>query len=256
MTRRMQHMLKAADLGGSVHRHYFGKQLKITQKSIAADLQTQADLESERQIVRYLKKHFPGYCIRAEEETNLNTSSPYCFVIDPLDGTRNFVMGIPYFSVSIALTYQGKVVAGVVQHSALGKSYYAEAEKGAMSDGKRLRVNQVKDISRASVVYTCNYTRDRMRVARQYSKLIELNISRLVSNWSPALDYCLLASGRIEAIVQYGNEDYDYFAGLFIAREAGAKITDLKGKKPKSDNQSHLLSSNGTQIHGQLLRVV
>ncbi|USN53286.1 MAG: inositol monophosphatase [Candidatus Nomurabacteria bacterium] len=256
MTTRIRHIIRAAELGGRIHRKYFGTQLATKQKTIASDLQTRADIESERAVVKYLRKHFPRYSITAEEETQLDNKSDYGFVIDPLDGTRNFVMGIPYFSVSIALTYRGKVIAGAVHHSSLQKTYYAELGKGAFCNGVRLRVNKVNEIERASIVYTCGYTTDRRRVARQYNKLFHLDVSRIVNNWSPALDYCLLASGRIEAVVQYGNEYYDYFAGLLIAREAGAKITDLKGKKPKSDAESYILSSNNTTLHRVFLKAV
>lgn len=111
-------IIDAAQAGGKIIRNYFGKSIETVQKSTTADFQTLADLESEAEILKILIKAFPSYNIFSEETGAIDNGSDYQFIIDPMDGTHNFTMGIPNFTVSIGLMYKDTVIVGVV-HSVM-----------------------------------------------------------------------------------------------------------------------------------------
>jgi len=249
-------MISAAQAGGSVVAKYFGKELKTTTKSLPSDFYTKADVGSERSILNSISRSFPNYNILSEERGLLNKHSDYTFIIDPLDGTNNFVMGIPNFSIAIALENDNITTHAVVYQPLLKRIYYAELNQGAYCGGKRLHVSHVRDIRHATVAYSCSYGVSDAREIAVSKQIRSLRVKRLLSTWSPAIDFCLLASGKIEAIVSDQNEKYDYFAGQLIAKEAGALVTDFSGKKIINDNTPTFIAGNNQIIQRALIGVV
>jgi|SRR3989344_2998877 len=249
-------LIKAAEDAGKVHLKYFGKNLKKTQKSSAADFQTKSDVEAEEVILKVIKKHFPNYNILSEESDYVDNKSQYTFIIDPLDGTNNFALGIPYYGVCISLTHGDEIIFAVTHYPTAGNTYFAQKGKGTHKNNQRIKVNKESNIKKSTVMYTCAYLTPNSENGRIVGKLYGLDIKRVLMNWAPSVDYCLLAEGKIEAIINNDNEIYDRSAGKLIAREAGALITDFKGKKEKSDRNNIFLVSNGTQIHNKLLGIL
>lgn len=252
----IQVIIKAAEAGGKIIKKYFGEALDIEEKTTISDFRTKADTESENAILQIIQKEFSNFNILSEETGFIDNKSEYTFIIDPLDGSNNFVLGIPNFSVSIGLLKGDKAILGVIYLPMLNHTYYAEDRRGAFLDGVKLFVNKEADIKRSAISYACGYLIDRKYGASLKEKLNELGIKRLLDNWSPAADYCLVASGKFEAVINNNNEIYDYIAGKVIAREAGAKITDFSGEEEKNDREGQFLLSNGTSIHDQLSRIL
>ncbi|MFA6520244.1 MAG: inositol monophosphatase [Candidatus Paceibacterota bacterium] len=249
-------LIKAAHAGGRVLRKYFGKTLNPIEKSTMWDFQTEADLGSEKAILKILKKEFPKYNIHAEEEGKTDNRADYTIVIDPLDGTNNFVLGIPNFSVSIAILDKKGAVAGVVYHPILNQTYYAERGQGAYLNSKKIKVNKIVDPLKMTIAYNCGYTTSREKIIARFKNLMLSDHKRILFGWSPAYDYCLLASGKIESVMtDGGTEIYDFGAGKLIALEAGAVLTDLNGKNEKSYLNSNFLLSNNKVIHNYVLKV-
>lgn len=264
MNSEFKKIIKAAKAGGQILKKYFGhviptwhgQDLKIKEKTTVADFQTEADLESEKAILEIISKNFPDYNIYSEERGHIDKKSEHTFVIDPLDGSNNFVLGIPNFSTCIALLKNNQIIFSVVYNPILNQVYYGQKGKGAFLDGQVLSVNKEADIKKATIAYTCKYTSPREYFDHLIKGLHKKEIKRILTSWSPALDFCLLASGKIEAMINYDNEIYDYMPGKLIAREAGAMITDFKGEKDLDDKNNTFLVSNGTRIHQQLLDVL
>jgi len=252
----IQPIIAAAEAGGAVLNKYFGKSLKTTQKSIAVDLVTEADVESEQAVIKILEKAFPNFNIAGEESGLTNHGSDYTFSIDPLDGTNNFVAGLPLFSVSIGLLKNDQVIAGAIHHPIIGDTYYAEAGKGAYLDGVKLAVNRESAFGRATIAYTEGYSEDWSAIIHFIHGVTDKGVKKFLNTWSATLDFCLLASGRIEGMVNNGTELHDYAAGLLIAREAGAVITDFSGQPIKNDRMNKFVVSNNTFIHQELLEIV
>lgn len=251
----IQQVIRAAKEGGKVIKHYFGEVLDIEEKSHASDFRTKADLESEEAILKVIKRAFPTYNIYSEEAGKTDNGSNLTFVIDPLDGSNNFVLGVPNFTVSIALMDGDETILAVVYNPILDQTYYAEKGKGAFLDGKPIHVNNEADIKRSTICYTCGYINSNDYAEQVSHKLNQLGVKRQTNYWSPAYDYCLLASGRMEGIINNKNDLYDYAAGKMIVREAGGKVTDFKGD-PVTDKNDVFIASNGTAIHETLLSIV
>lgn len=253
-------IIDAAKAGGKIIRAYFGQTLEKTQKTSISDFRTKADLESESTILSILEKHFPAFSIHSEEVGIIDKHSDYRFIIDPLDGTGNFSLGLPNFAVSIGLMHHNSVIAGVIYHPITEEAYHATKGAGAFIDGIRLRVNSESNITHAAVASTCGYSTKeknmRQSMLNMQQALFNINVKRFIHSWAPTYDYCLLASGRIEAMINYGNELYDHIAGKLIMREAGAEITRFDGALEKDDASCYFLATNGTNIHAQILEAI
>lgn len=252
----LETMIKAVENGGQVLKKYFGQNLEIEEKSTVADFCTKADLESELIILEIISKKFPNYNIFSEEKGNIDRKSEYTFIIDPLDGSNNFILGIPNFSICIALLKNHETISSVIHNPILNQTYFAQKNRGAFLGNKRLQINKEADIKRASIVYSCNYVSPKEYERNLIKKLYEKGVKRVLTNWSPGLDFCLLASGKIEAIINNDNEIYDYIAGKLIIKEAGSLITDFKGRQEKNDKNSVFLATNGTKVHHQILNIL
>lgn len=253
----LRKIIEASNKGGEILQKYFGQCFKLYKKSIALDFRTKTDLESEEKILKSLSKNFPDYNILSEEKGFIDKKSNFTFIIDPLDGTSNFVAGIPNFSVSIALFKKDEIIAGVVNNPILRQIYSAYQGKGAFLNGCKIKVSAVNNIKGANIAYDCDYghylekyLRDLMR------KLEKKEIKRFLVNMSPALDLCRVASGKIECFINNGNEIYDYAAGKLIIKEAGGIITDFKGKAVVNDRNNVFVASNNKNIHKAILEII
>lgn len=245
-------MERAARAGGTIIRNYFGAALELTQKSSLADVRTQADLDSEAAILAILETAYPEYSIHSEERGHVDRNSAYQFVIDPLDGTHNFVLGIPLFSVSIALRRGNEIIAGVVYHVMLDELYSAERGRGAYRNGEPIQVNRITEVHDATFSYVARYGVPAEEENAVFSATIQSTLKRILTLWSPALDFCLLASGRIEAMLVSEAQPYDYMAGKLIAKEAGAYIALVNGEKEESEDGHSFLITSTPELHDSL----
>lgn len=254
---QLYRIIEAAKAGGKISRDYFGSNLLIEEKGMASDIRTKADTESETAIINILKNYFPTYGILSEESGYLdnNNDDEQRFVIDPLDGSNNFVMGIPNFSVSIAVMTKDEIMAAVIYVPMVDQTFTAIKGEGAYANGKPIHVNGTLAADKSTISYTCGYINDSDYTLAITKQLSELNVKRQINFWSPAYDYCLLASGKIEAVINNGNEIYDFAAGKLLVKEAGGTITDFNGNRDEDVNPQ-FLASNGTVLHKSLLRIL
>lgn len=244
---------EAVKAAGLVLLQYYGKQLQLHHKSTSADYRTKADVEAEKIIVEAINILFPDYNIYAEECGHIHRGSQYTFVIDPLDGTNNFVLGVPIFTSSVALMQGTTTIYGVINYPINGDLYYALKGKGAFLNGKPISVNTEDRGEHSTISYFCNYVTPRERVLNFKTRLSQIPIRRDLDLWAPAFCYCGLASGKIEAIINDRIELYDFAAGKLIAEEAGAKVTDFSGSDFTDDTQDVFLVTNGTSIHSTIV---
>lgn len=249
-------LILAAENGGKEARKYFGEILEIKEKSALSDVRTKADTESEEAILKVLKEEFPEFNILSEETGLIDNKSEYTLVVDPLDGSNNFVLGIPNFSVSIALMKGTESIVGVVHVPLLGQTYSAQKGQGTFLNGKKLSVNNEQDMKKATISYTCGYINSRAFSQRLQKKFDEFPIKRMLTMWSPAVDLCLLASGKIEGIINNASEIYDFAAGKIIVREAGGFISDCNGNIQIDDGSDIFLASNTESIQQSLVNII
>lgn len=255
-TKYKEKLIEAAHAGGAVLRKYFGQALNPKEKAGPSDLQTEADLGSEKIILEILKKEFPEYNIHSEEDGITKNDSDYTFYIDPLDGTNNFTIGIPNFTVSIGLVHKNEIIAGVVYQPMLDHTYYAELGGGAYLNDKKIQVNNINTINRTTVAMCFTYKTDKKHKADIFSALIQAEPKRIIWNWSVAYDCCLIASGKIEAMTNQKLEIYDWAAGKLIAKEAGAKIIDFDGNEETNMMNDNFIVGNNTETAQQILKIL
>ncbi|MDO8591111.1 MAG: inositol monophosphatase [bacterium] len=250
-------IIEAAKAGGKIVRKYFGKTLSVEEKSCAWDFRTQADVESEVAILKILERAFPTYNILSEERGFVDRKSEYTFYVDPLDGTNNFVLGIPNFSVLIALARGKKALFGAVFLPMLDMAYHAEKGGGAFCGDILLKPSLETSIKNATVGYACGYKTPKLDIVRTISNLnLKGKVKRVLFNWSPAVDFCLLAAGKIESMINLKTEVYDFLGAKLILREAGCVVSDFKGKPDTDDFNPTFVVSNNQTIHRKILPLV
>jgi myo-inositol-1(or 4)-monophosphatase len=222
---------RAATLAGQCILNNLGtiSEADVTTKQ-ASDFVTRVDRESEELIKSTIKKDFPDHLILAEESDRDSADGNYRWIIDPLDGTTNFIHGYPVFSVSIALESKGEIILGVIFDPLRNEIFSAEKGKGAFLNGKPIRVSTIKDMG-FSLIAT-GFPFRQKNVIDDYLKLFK-NIFYRVSDirraGSAALDLAHLASGRCDGFFEIGLGPWDIAAGSIIIREAGGTVSDFGG---------------------------
>lgn len=225
----------AALQGGGVLRSFFGKNVIAERKTSEADIFSIADTESEKMILNVLKKHYPDATYHAEESGIQSGSSDLEFVIDPLDGSHNYLLGIPYFCVAIGCKYKDEFIAAIAYNPITNDLFECQKNKGLKRNGEDVVTSRTTHISQAVCSLILSYQTSIEDTSAYHQKLIKSGTKRLLSNWSPVLDFCLLGSGKIDLIycnVADENEMYDFPIGLFLASEAGAQIKNLDNHLP------------------------
>jgi len=243
--------LEAAKKAGKILLHYFEKKEIIREKSNKT-LVSEADTGANKIIIRTIRKNFPGHSILSEETGFDDRKSDYKWVIDPLDGTHNFLRGIPLFGTSIALEYKNEIVLGVMYFPIMKVLAVAEKGKGAFLNGKRLKVSDRKSMNHSFIAFEYAYTNRKEKVSF-LGKFIHTTID--FRNFGSAIyDLLLVACGKCDGFVILSTHEWDIAAGFLLVEEAGGRITDLKGKK-WSLYQDKFVISNG-KIHSSLLEYV
>lgn len=218
------------------------------------DVVTDTDYRSERAILEIIRKEFPGHSVRSEEEGEQVTGSDYMWYVDPLDGTANFLSGVPYFSVSIAAAHQGTVVAGVVFNPVTGEFYHAVKGGGAYLGEQRIHVSTTAQLS-SSIIATAFAPEEReIKEGARLIETIALSVRRTVINFAPALDLCNIARGRMDGLVDNGSTPEDHAGASIILQEAGGVLQNL-GSDTWNVDRTGTVASNG-HIHEALLDLV
>jgi myo-inositol-1(or 4)-monophosphatase len=218
----------------------------------ASDFVSSADLRAQATIRGELSAAYPAHGLLLEEGDDRATSGSARFLVDPLDGTTNFLHGIPHFAVSIALEDGGEVVAGVVADVAKGEVFWAEKGRGAWLGERRLSVSREEDLAR-SIIGTGIPHHGRGDHPRYLAALagIMRDVAGIRRLGSAALDLAYVAAGRFEAFFERGLAPWDVAAGSLLVREAGGVVSQTDGAVvPLSGD---ILASATVRLHGEML---
>ena len=238
---KLEAAVEAARLAGAMllERHSFHIENKA-----AKDFVTDMDRASERMIIDALRARFPEDGFYGEEY-GVSEKKDGMWVIDPIDGTTNFIKNIPLYTISIAYMYQGELEAGAVYAPALGEMFTAERGGGAFLNGKPIHVSDVSDPLQA--VASMSFIHRVPEVARKVLPQIcslALQVNDLRRLGSAAFDLCCVACGRLEAFFEPRLHLYDIAAGTLIVREAGGMVTGWKNG-PDFLVSGDVMASNG-----------
>jgi myo-inositol-1(or 4)-monophosphatase len=219
------------------------------------DLVSYVDKEAERIIVDRLSTILPEAGFITEEGTSTTQAEIYNWVIDPLDGTTNFIHGIPVFAVSIALMEKGEVILGVVYEVNRHECFYAKKGGGAFCNDTPIQVSKAPDLA-ASLVST-GFPYYNFELIDRYlgsMKSLMQKTHGLRRLGSAAVDLCYVAAGRTEGYFEYNLNSYDVAAGALIVEEASGKVTDFSGGDDFIFGRK-IVASNG-KIHNEFLMVL
>lgn len=216
------------------------------------DLVTEVDKEAQARIVSAIEKHFPDHGILAEEGYRKDGRSGYTWIIDPLDGTTNFVHRLPVYAVSLALYHQGRPLVGACYNPAADELFAAEAGQGATRNGTPIKVSSTTEFVNALVATGFPYrSQDLDKISARFFRVITQaqGVRRL---GAAALDLCYVACGIFDAFWEEGLAPWDMAAGALILTEAGGRITNLDGT-PFELERGAVAASNA-RLHEEILR--
>ncbi len=247
--------IQTAEGAGAILMEHFGKISSYKRKSTPIDLLTIADTQSEDFILSEIKTTFPDHHIIAEESAVVANDSDYRWVIDPLDGTTNFVHSLPIFAVSIGLQYKNETIVGAVYNPAADKCFWAEKNGGAFINGDEIYVTSTNTLSNSLLVTGFPYTHDdRWNKGFDLFKSLYGKTQGVRRLGAAALDFCFVAMGRFEGFWEFGLAPWDVCAGGLIVKEAGGKVSDWDDS-PMPFSGNRVLATNG-HIHGEMLEVL
>lgn len=231
---------------------HFGKPLRVEEKA-GAGLVTQVDWASENAAIKILKREFPDFGILTEESGQHLARSPGRWILDPLDGTTNYVHRFPMFCVSIAAEWENEICVGVIYHPVLKETYLGVRGKGARVNGKKLKISLTRKVENSLLSTGFTYRkgewlRDEMQAFSNLSA-----VARAVRRpGSAALDLAYTARGVFDGFWERRLSPWDVAAGALLVKEAGGMVTDFQGA-PFTLDKAEILASNGL-VHSALLQ--
>ena len=230
-------MIKASEKASKVLIRDFGEieKLQVSKKG-PADFVTNADLKAEKIIIEELKKAKPSYSIISEESgIEKNKDKKNTWIIDPIDGTINFLHGIPHFAISIALKSDNEIISGLIFDPIKNEMFYAEKNNGAFFNNHRIRVSKKKELNDCLFV-----------TGGKISNEPEITYRK---SGCAALDMAYVASGRYDGYFQYNLNLWDIAAGIILVKEAGGILNEID----LSNNKNIKIIASSPDINTKLL---
>ncbi|MFH1245485.1 MAG: inositol monophosphatase [Candidatus Omnitrophota bacterium] len=236
---------------GSILLHNFGRELKIESKG-QKDLVTDIDKKCEEAIIRLVNKYYPADGILSEERPASPSGSGWTWIIDPIDGTHNFIHGIDIFGTSCAVAWEKEVILGIIYMPGADEFYTAQKGEGAFCNGKKIGVSRRK-LADATLIYDSSIHYNSKKMLGGLEKLAPqvFNI-RMFGSTVRSLAY--VASGKAEAEVEFNDKVWDFAAGLLLVEEAGGQATDFAGR-PWNIDAPNYIASNGI-VHKEILETI
>jgi myo-inositol-1(or 4)-monophosphatase len=250
-------MVQAARKAGRTLKRDFGEveKLQVSLKG-PANFVTAADKRAEDILYQELSRARPGYGFLGEEGGRRDgADKTHTWVVDPLDGTSNFLHGIPQFAVSVALEREGTIVAGVIYNPANDELYTAERGKGAFLEDQRLRVAGRQRLVDAVVACALpHHGRGDLVLFRKEFAAVQDKVAGLRRFGAAALDLAWVAAGRLDGYWERNLSPWDMAAGLLMVREAGGFVSDIDGGDAMLE-KGHIVAGNET-MHRELVRLL
>ncbi|GAA2448796.1 inositol monophosphatase family protein [Streptomyces macrosporus] len=204
-------------------------------KSSPVDVVTEMDLAAERLITGFLSERRPEDGFLGEEGASVEGTSGVRWIVDPIDGTVNYLYGLPAWAVSIAAEYRGETVVGVVEIPPRGETYHAVLGRGAWRNGERVRCRPSPPLAEALIGTGFNYVAERRVAQAEVARKLLPEVRDIRRSGSAAIDLCDVGGGRLDGFYERGLHPWDVAAGDLVAREAGALTGGRPGGVPGFD---------------------
>jgi len=230
------------------------EQLQVSRKG-PGDFVTAADKRSEEIIFNELKKAKPDYSFMMEESGQVKGNDPdFVWIIDPLDGTHNFMHGVPHWSISIALEHKGQIIAGLIHDCSKDEMFTTEKGGGAWNRNKRLRVSGRNNLEQCMINYGQPYGTDENR-ALFFKEIDAVSRKSMIRRFgSAALDMAYVAAGRLDGYWERNIKPWDVAAGVLMVKEAGGFVSSIDN----DDNPVHSgnIVTGNQQVHSDLRKIL
>ncbi len=244
---------QAALQAGALLKANFGNSELQVEKKVDHSLVTNVDKEAERIIVSQIRGKYPSHSIIGEESGQDGVGNDYIWIIDPLDGTHNFIRGINMFGVSIGVVHQGRFVAGVIYLPVLEELYVAEYGSGAYKNERKIKVSGYQNLSECTVAFDSSIKKAPQAEVQILQKL-SINTFNIRMFGTSIRQLSYLAEGVLDGIVEFDDHPWDFAAGACIVAEAGGMITNLQGG-PLTHMDTGFCASNG-KVHQQIQALI
>ncbi len=249
--KRKNTAIEAAKKAGKVLAGSFKKPVSVKSKG-NRQLVTDIDLKAEDAIVRSIQAEFPNDNILSEESRYPKHDTDVRWIIDPLDGTHNYIRGIDIFGTSIGVEYKGEVVIGVIYMPLTDELYVAQKQKGAYCNDKKINASK-RPLKESTLIYDSSIRYNKALMLEGLDRLVDsvFNIRMFGSSARHLTD---IAEGKAEIDVEFNDKVWDFAAGLLLVVEAGGMATDFQGKTWSTKTGGYI-ASNGI-IHKDILKLL
>jgi len=249
-----QRAMTAVLQAGKILKKGFNKNKSYRQKG-PIDLVTEWDFKSQESVVAELKSFYPDFDFLVEEAGIKRQPSPFCWILDPIDGTTNFVHGFPFFCVSLALFYKNIELLGIVYNPILKETYSAKVNSGAFFNGKPIQVSSWKSVSQGLIATGFPYNIKELQspIIKRLGQVMT-TAQGVRRPGSAALDLCLVARGVFDGFWEQNLKPWDTAAGILIVKEAGGRVSDFSDH-PFRVKEKEILATNGL-IHEEMIELL
>lgn len=246
---------QAARRAGQLLSDHAGRPRTVRTKTGITDLVTEIDRASERLLHEAIQRHFPDHGFQGEERTRAHPDAPYQWIVDPLDGTTNFVHGVPTFAISLALVHQGTPVVGVIYDPMRNELFTAIRHAGAWLNGRRLHVSRTRRLAQSLLATGFSpASATQMRRCVRWLERFQLRCQGVRRIGCATLSLAYVACGREEGFYDQNLWPWDMAAGILLVEEAHGRATDFRGH-PVHLERRQVVASNSL-IHASMLSVL
>lgn len=242
----------ASEAGNIIMGHFQGEK-RISYKPGRSNIVTDVDLLSEARIIALLRDEYPDFGIITEESADIVGDSSYSWIIDPIDGTRNYAHGVPHFCVAIALAQGEDVVLGVIHDPVRQETFSVEKGQGAFLNGSLVAVSSRTSLETSLVGFDMGYNAERGRETLEVAGALWPGVGAVRVMGSAALGLAYAACGRLDLYINLSLAVWDLAAGMLLVREAGGLVTDPDGQ-PSTTRSDSIIAANQS-VHKDFMRL-
>jgi len=220
------------------------------------DFVTASDKKVEKILIEELQKARPNYSILSEEVGKIDNDESFKWIIDPIDGTANFLHGIPHFAISVGLENEGEIICGIIYDPIKDEMFVAEKGNGSYLNNQRIRVSSRSKL-KDCIIFTGGpkkESQDRELALKEYNNFSSKVLIPIRKLGSAALDMAYVAAGRCDGFWQRNLNYWDIAAGIIIVKESGGFVTDFKGENKYLENKT-ILAAN-SKIKNEMIEVL
>ncbi len=246
---------RAAHRAGRLLAAHRGRPRTVGTKSSEIDLVTEVDRASERLLYQAIARRFPDHGFQGEEGGRSHPTAPYRWIVDPLDGTTNFVHGVPVFGISIALAHHEDIVLGIIHDPSQRETFTAIKGRGAWVNGRRIHVSRTRTLAKSllSTGFSAKF-RTNPQPYLEWFWAFQSRCHAVRRMGSTALSLAYVACGWQDGFYEEDLKSWDIAAGLLLVKEAGGRVSDFHGRPVRLED-GRLVASNGS-LHRQMLALL